>query len=148
MIIAPFAFVNFADFWLADQLNSLATVLLDFQFLICFYITNGNWFEAENTTQCTSGSYIIRPIVNCLPAWFRFAQCIRRYRDSKEAFPHLANAGKYSTTFLVVITSTLRTFHEGKERKFVIIYLILLSSSSSSSSLFLFLFSPFSYYYR
>lgn len=55
--------------------------------------------------------YIIRPIVNCLPAWFRFAQCIRRYRDSKEAFPHLVNAGKYSTTFLVVIFATLRAFH-------------------------------------
>ncbi|XP_012261943.1 xenotropic and polytropic retrovirus receptor 1 [Athalia rosae] len=113
MIIAPFMFVNFADFWLADQLNSLATVLLDFHFLVCFYVTNGNWLEAGDTDRCMSGSYIVRPIVNCLPAWFRFAQCIRRYRDSKEAFPHLANAGKYSTTFLVVITTTLRGLHEG-----------------------------------
>ncbi|OXU28573.1 hypothetical protein TSAR_004785 [Trichomalopsis sarcophagae] len=114
VLIAPFAYVNFADFWLADQLNSLATALLDFQFLTCFYITNGNWLEASDTRQCTSGSLIIRPLVNCLPAWFRFAQCIRRYRDSKEAFPHLVNAGKYSTTFLVVITSTLRIYHADK----------------------------------
>ncbi|XP_033223476.1 xenotropic and polytropic retrovirus receptor 1-like [Belonocnema kinseyi] len=112
VVIAPFAFVNFADFWLADQLNSLVTALLDFQFLTCFYITNGNWLEAGDTKQCTSGSLIIRPIVNCLPAWFRFAQCIRRYRDSKEAFPHLWNAGKYSTTFLVVIATALRLYHE------------------------------------
>ncbi|XP_008553847.1 xenotropic and polytropic retrovirus receptor 1 [Microplitis demolitor] len=111
MIIAPFAFVNFADFWLADQLNSLVTPLLDFHFLICFYITNGDWLEAGDTTNCMAGSLIIRPIVNCLPAWFRFAQCIRRYRDSKEAFPHLVNAGKYSTTFLVVISSTLRLYY-------------------------------------
>ncbi|XP_043285941.1 xenotropic and polytropic retrovirus receptor 1 homolog isoform X2 [Venturia canescens] len=114
MIIAPFAFVNFADFWLADQLNSLVTPLMDFHFLLCFYITNGNWLEAGNTEQCMAGSLIIRPIVNCLPAWFRFAQCLRRYRDSKEAFPHLANAGKYSTTFLVVITATLKQYHEPK----------------------------------
>ena len=40
---------------------------------------------------------------------FRFAQCLRRYRDTKEAFPHLANAGKYSTTFFVVLFSTLNT---------------------------------------
>jgi hypothetical protein len=105
--------VNFADFWLADQLNSLVTALLDFHFLSCFYITNGNWLEADDTTQCTSGSVVIRPIVNCLPAWFRFAQCLRRYRDSKEAFPHLVNAGKYATTFLVVITFTLRVYYEG-----------------------------------
>lgn len=56
-------------------------------------------------------NFTYRPIVNCLPAWFRFAQCLRRYRDSKEAFPHLVNAGKYSTTFLVVIFATLRSYH-------------------------------------
>lgn len=106
--------MNFADFWLADQLNSMATALLDFHFLTCFYITNGNWLEAGDTTQCMSGSLFVRPIVNCLPAWFRFAQCIRRYRDSKEAFPHLANAGKYSTTFLVVISNTLCAYNAGK----------------------------------
>lgn len=56
-------------------------------------------------------NFTIRPIVNCLPAWFRFAQCLRRYRDSKEAFPHLVNAGKYATTFFVVIFATLRAYH-------------------------------------
>jgi hypothetical protein len=28
-----------------------------------------------------------------------------------EAFPHLVNAGKYSTTFFVVVFATLRNFH-------------------------------------
>lgn len=46
MIAAPFFHVGFADFWLADQLNSLVTALMDFQFLGCFYIMNGNWLEA------------------------------------------------------------------------------------------------------
>ena len=46
----------------------------------------------------------------CLPAWFRFAQCLRRYRDSKDAFPHLVNAGKYSTTFFVVTFSSLNAY--------------------------------------
>jgi xenotropic and polytropic retrovirus receptor 1 len=52
--------------------------------------------------------------VNVLPAWFRFAQCLRRYRDSGDAFPHLVNAGKYSTTFFVVIFSTLLRYYRGK----------------------------------
>lgn len=56
---------------------------------------------------CVEGSYLIRPMVAMLPAWFRLAQCIRRYRDTKEAFPHLANALKYSTSFFVVIFSSL-----------------------------------------
>jgi len=58
--------------------------------------------------------WVIRPIVNCLPAWFRFAQCLRRYRDTKEAFPHLVNAGKYSSTFLVVLFKTLYSAHSGE----------------------------------
>lgn len=99
----------------------MATALLDFHFLACFYITNGNWLEAGDSTQCMSGSLIVRPIVNCLPAWFRFAQCIRRYRDSKEAFPHLANAGKYSTTFLVVICNTMCTYRAGKDDFFILL---------------------------
>lgn len=111
MISAPFYPVQFADFWLADQLNSLVTALMDFQFLTCFYITNGDWLSAGDSRQCMEDDFIIRPIVNCLPAWFRFAQCLRRYHDSKEAFPHLVNAGKYSTTFMVVIFATLKNFH-------------------------------------
>lgn len=45
MFGAPFFHVGFADFWLADQLNSLVAALLDFHFLVCFYVTNGNWLE-------------------------------------------------------------------------------------------------------
>lgn len=67
---------------------------------------------SPDTSQCMESNFTIRPIVNCLPAWFRFAQCLRRYRDSKEAFPHLVNAGKYATTFLVVIFATLRAYHQ------------------------------------
>ena len=56
---------------------------------------------------CNSVSYGIRPIIACLPAWFRFAQCLRRYRDTRLVFPHIVNAGKYSTSFFVVIFSSL-----------------------------------------
>jgi len=40
---APFHYVGFADFWLADQLNSLTTVLLDLEYLICFYSVEVSW---------------------------------------------------------------------------------------------------------
>ncbi|CAH1099848.1 unnamed protein product [Psylliodes chrysocephalus] len=112
MFGAPFFHVDFADFWLADQLNSLTSAFLDFQFLTCFYFTNGNWLEAGDTSQCMERNFTIRPLVNCIPAWLRFAQCLRRYYDSKDAFPHLVNAGKYSTTFLVVMFSTLRSAYK------------------------------------
>lgn len=63
---------------------------------------------------CLQTDFFVRPLVACLPAWIRFAQCLRRYRDSKEAFPHLVNAGKYASTFLVVIFGTLRSFYQMK----------------------------------
>lgn len=59
MIGAPFFHVEFADFWLADQLNSLAVVFLDLQFLGCFYYTNNNWITA-------GGKTLIGSVVNVL----------------------------------------------------------------------------------
>lgn len=55
---------------------------------ICCYI------QLFTDPQQCAESYVIRTIVAMLPAYFRMAQCLRRFRDTKEAFPHLANAGK------------------------------------------------------
>ncbi|XP_012153077.1 solute carrier family 53 member 1 isoform X4 [Megachile rotundata] len=104
---APFFYVGFADFWLADQLNSLHTVFLDFQYFVCFYVQNSSWTDVTDAETCIMRELSMRPFVACLPAWFRFAQCLRRYRDTKEAFPHLANAAKYATSFFVVVFSYL-----------------------------------------
>ncbi|XP_012539445.1 xenotropic and polytropic retrovirus receptor 1 isoform X2 [Monomorium pharaonis] len=109
---APFFYVGFADFWLADQLNSLHTVFLDFQYFVCFYIQNSSWTDVTDTETCIMRELSMRPFVVCLPAWFRFAQCLRRYRDTKETFPHLLNAVKYATSFFVVIFSYLHLINK------------------------------------
>lgn len=115
IVTAPFHHVGFADFWLADQLNSLTIVLLDLEFFICYYAIEVDWLGAKQQEGiCGHVSYGVRPIVACLPAWFRFAQCLRRYRDTRKVFPHIVNAGKYSTTFFVVIFSTLNTVYKGQ----------------------------------
>ncbi|XP_021935006.1 xenotropic and polytropic retrovirus receptor 1-like isoform X3 [Zootermopsis nevadensis] len=54
IVLAPLFYVNFADFWLADQLNSLVIVLVDFQYFICFYLANDNWMVANDKYQVTS----------------------------------------------------------------------------------------------
>jgi len=38
---APFYHVGFADFWVADQLNSLAVVFTDLHYIVCFYTNIG-----------------------------------------------------------------------------------------------------------
>lgn len=127
VVMAPFCFVNFADFWLADQLNSIVPAFLDVPFVLCFFGRNPSWHKmgggelvkvgikcsfslnfiylADGGRFCIEDISVVRPIVAILPAYFRFAQCIRRYRDTREAFPHLVNAAKYATSFFVVIFS-------------------------------------------
>lgn len=126
-LTAPFHPVTFPDFWLADQMNSLVTAILDLEYFFCFYATNVHWSDgltlmlAQNGTagvdlhtgadRCTTNLYGIRPIVTIIPALSRFLQCCRRYRDSRAANPHLLNAGKYSTTFFVVALGTANTYY-------------------------------------
>ncbi|KAL3870197.1 hypothetical protein ACJMK2_038278 [Sinanodonta woodiana] len=134
---APFHHVGFADFWLADQLNSLATVLLDFEYMACFYAFEVDWHGPDRPQVCTKRIYGIRAVVACLPAWFRFAQCLRRYRDTKLVFPHIVNAGKYSTTFLAVLFSTLYHVHlelygNSERQAHIFFYLWIVASVLSS----------------
>ncbi|KAM9322911.1 xenotropic and polytropic retrovirus receptor 1 homolog isoform 4-T4 [Pholidichthys leucotaenia] len=56
VVTAPFHHVGFADFWLADQLNSLVVVLMDLEYMICFYSfelewTNDNGLVTEDEAQ-------------------------------------------------------------------------------------------------
>ena len=60
----------------------------------------------EDGPVCGRYKYGVRLFLACWPALIRFLQCIRRYYDSRKAFPHLYNAGKYSTTFFKVRTIT------------------------------------------
>lgn len=121
IITAPFHPVGFADFWLADQMNSLTVAFLDIEYSICYLLYG--WYSTGDT--CATNIYGIRPIIACLPAWFRFAQCLRRYRDTRNAFPHLVNAGKYSTTFFVVLFSTLFSQEKESNSSYKGIYFVL-----------------------
>ncbi|XP_004933050.1 xenotropic and polytropic retrovirus receptor 1 [Bombyx mandarina] len=114
ILAAPFLPVLFADFWLADQWNSFTAAFVDFHYLISFYVAGGDWFKVNNEFEAAQWFVLSRAVVSVVPAWTRFWQCLRRYRDSREAFPHLVNAGKYSTTFFVVLFATLKTLNNHK----------------------------------
>ncbi|XP_056133707.1 xenotropic and polytropic retrovirus receptor 1a isoform X1 [Lampris incognitus] len=139
---APFHRVEFADFWLADQLNSLVFVLMDMEYLVCFYLFELQWSNNKGLLPnvcpddyiCHSYSYGVRAIIQCLPAWLRFVQCLRRYRDTKRAFPHLVNAGKYSTTFFVVTFAALYSTHkeQGHADADMFFYMLIVFSAISS----------------
>jgi len=113
LVCAPFYHVMFADFWLGDQLVSMSQAMKDLEFIGCFYI---NRFQdgvntMQDTTGCGSGGSIPMIIFGTLPNWFRAAQCIRRYIDTREGFPHLANTLKYSLGFVDATLAYLNYYY-------------------------------------
>lgn len=105
ILVSPFAFVYFSDFFLADQFNSSTAILLDIEYLIC-YLTTDSWSDAEvDSRVCTSSGNGIRPIVSLLPAFWRFLQCLRCFYDTSNP-KHLVNAGKYFSILPVVVFAT------------------------------------------
>lgn len=57
---APFHRVEFADFWLADQLNSLVFVLMDLEYLICFYIFELQWSNSKGLLPNPRGETLVQ----------------------------------------------------------------------------------------
>uniref|UniRef100_A0A3B3S3G2 EXS domain-containing protein n=1 Tax=Paramormyrops kingsleyae TaxID=1676925 RepID=A0A3B3S3G2_9TELE len=96
VLTTPFHSVGFPDFWLADQLNSLAPLFLDLWSLIWFYACEVDWKDLAPRSG-SSGC-----LIQCFPPWLRFAQCLRNFWDSGNTKPHLLNAGKYSVVFLTI----------------------------------------------
>ncbi|XP_065178795.1 solute carrier family 53 member 1-like [Sycon ciliatum] len=106
ILVSPIHEVSFADFWVADQLNSLASVFVDFEFSMCFLVGLGSYSVADlkEMPVCRIATWNSQLILAALPAWWRFAQCLRCYYDTKE-IPHLLNAGKYFSTFPTIVAA-------------------------------------------
>ncbi|KAG9065305.1 Xenotropic and polytropic retrovirus receptor 1 [Linnemannia hyalina] len=117
--------VEFRDFFIADEMNSLVYSIEQFEFAICAYTHQWN----DLTSTCPMGHMWITPFVTALPAWFRFLQCLRRYRDTLEWFPHLLNAGKYSCSLLQILVYFSFRHYGGNSLKAAYIVVSLITSS-------------------
>ncbi|KAF9433619.1 hypothetical protein BGZ76_009203 [Entomortierella beljakovae] len=103
--------VEFRDFFLADEMNSLTYSIEQFEFAICAY--SHKWNNDFGLT-CVTKNIWFTPFLIALPAWFRFLQCLRRYNDTHEWFPHLVNAGKYSASLITIFVNfTYRYYDTG-----------------------------------
>ncbi|KAK9727557.1 Xenotropic and polytropic retrovirus receptor 1 [Basidiobolus ranarum] len=98
IVTSPLYSVYFRDFFIADELNSLGYTLINLQLMACAY--SYGWENLES--RCNIHTYWIAMCIPTLPAWWRFLQCVRRYQDSGQAFPHLANAGKYISSMILL----------------------------------------------
>ncbi|BFF93607.1 xenotropic and polytropic retrovirus receptor 1 homolog [Drosophila madeirensis] len=105
VMAAPFFYVGFADFWMGDQMTSMVQCFVDHYYLFRFYI---RYYNKQQNSYGFEPDYGVA-LIRCLPAWFRLAQCLRRYRDSgSKSKQYLMNAVKYSLSILVVIFSTIQ----------------------------------------
>ncbi|XP_017056627.1 xenotropic and polytropic retrovirus receptor 1 [Drosophila ficusphila] len=105
ILLTPLFFVNFVDFWLADQWTSLTITLVDHYYLSRFYVkyllgrTDAFEFEPD---------YVV-PVIRCLPAWIRLCQSFRRFRDSgSKSTDYLINALKYFLIIAEVVIHTIK----------------------------------------
>lgn len=88
--------VKFRHFFLADMLISFNNSFRDLGMTMAFFFS-GRWMTDENVMkEDFDALHFYYYAITVLTLWFRFAQCLARYKDTKLP-AHLKNAGKYGT---------------------------------------------------
>jgi hypothetical protein len=87
----------------------------------CLYARGWN-----EPAQCNSSHLRTMGFLSCLPGIWRALQCIRRYWDTGNKFPHLLNCGKYFATIIFYMTlSIYRINKTGQNRAVFITFAII-----------------------
>jgi hypothetical protein len=82
--------------------SSTANVSQNIELFFCLYARGWN-----DPAMCNSSHSRLLGFFACLPGIWRALQCLRRYHDTRNAFPHLANCGKYAWTILYYMSLSL-----------------------------------------
>ena len=93
-------------------MTSITSILQQTGTIYCYFSSSTkDWKKGNpaNLNNCYESSIFII-IVGFIPAWLRFMQCFRRYKDtsnlpSSKRLPNLYNAGKYFLQLLVPLSS-------------------------------------------
>lgn len=109
LLLSGFYPVEFRDFFLGDILCSLTYTMGNLSFFFCLYAHKWNGLVGGGDMSndvCGSSKSQLMGFFSALPSVFRLLQCIRRYMDTGDWFPHLANMMKYgiSTVYYVMLS--------------------------------------------
>ncbi|KAI4275638.1 MAG: hypothetical protein LQ337_003069 [Flavoplaca oasis] len=102
LLLAGIYPVEFRDFFLGDMFCSLTYAMGNVVLFFCLYANQWN-----NPGRCNSSHSRLLGFFSTLPGIWRGLQCLRRYYDTRNAFPHLVNFGKYSFTILTYMSLSL-----------------------------------------
>ena len=98
--------ISFADFFLADVACSMAKSFSDVERAVCSMMMGAVMDAVDNGGTCGSKSWKI-PVALAAPSIIRLLQCVRQYRDTRQA-SCVWNALKYSSAFPVIVLSYLK----------------------------------------
>ncbi|KAF7730382.1 Xenotropic and polytropic retrovirus receptor 1 [Apophysomyces ossiformis] len=128
-IVLSYCFsVEFRDFFIADELNSLAYSFWTMSYFFCAY----TWQWTQLTSHCQMEKTWLAPFLASLPPWWRLLQCIRRYKDSREQV-HLLNAAKYLTSIAAAVITGIRRIYPSSTMDTVYILTCVISSSYTAT---------------
>ncbi|KAF2179803.1 EXS-domain-containing protein [Zopfia rhizophila CBS 207.26] len=123
LLLAGLYPVEFRDFYLGDMFCSLTYSMGNVALFFCLY-TN-EWYAPS---QCNSSHSRLLGFFATLPGIWRTLQCIRRYYDTRNVFPHLVNCGKYMATILFYITLSIYRIQKNPENRAIFITFAILNS--------------------
>ncbi|ODM20836.1 hypothetical protein SI65_03889 [Aspergillus cristatus] len=103
--------VEFRDFFLGDMYCSQTYAMGNIELFFCLYARH--WSDPP---QCNSSHSRLLGFFQCLPAVWRAFQCLRRYADTRNMFPHMMNFGKY--IFSVLYYATLSMYRIQRIQRF------------------------------
>ncbi|KAI1495619.1 EXS family-domain-containing protein [Biscogniauxia marginata] len=98
LFFAGFYPVEFRDLFFGDMYCSLAYATANVELFFCVYAQD--W---DDPARCNSGSSRLMGFFAALPPIWRAMQCLRRYNDTRDIFPHLVNFGKYLMTIVATV---------------------------------------------
>ncbi|KAF4555103.1 EXS-like protein 1 [Elsinoe fawcettii] len=106
--------VEFRDFFLGDLFCSLTYAMGNMETFFCLYHQRPMWSQPM---VCSSSHSRLLGFLTCLPGIWRALQCIRRYKDTRNFFPHLVNCGKYFCTIAYYLTLSLYRMNHSTSAK-------------------------------
>ena len=124
VITAPMSSPTFFHGYVGDIFTSMVKIFQDLVWSF-FFVLSGDWLISEDLPasayhpwlRSTWYTNVLIPLVTLLPLWFRFNQCLRRYVDTRNRFPHLANAFKYALSQTVTLFGAFHPLYMRNQRE-------------------------------
>lgn len=124
--------VEFRDFFIGDIFCSLTYTMGNISFFFCMYATHWSGALEGGDPKCGSSKSRLMGFFATLPPIWRFLQCLRRYFDSGDWFPHLANMVKYFITVLYYMLLSVYRIDRTLQNRAAFIFFAIVNSVYSA----------------